>query len=318
MGAFDMYYAVKLSGENREKAENLTKKADKLQKRARDLERRYSKRLEKVFDEQVAPFAVTFGKIKNCELKDLDLADRVPGVRALDVETFKVSFGAVQGLASVAGGAAAGAGAAAVTFATVAALATASTGTAIGTLSGAAATSATLAWLGGGSLAAGGMGVAGGMAVLAGVVAIPVVLAAGGFLWWKGTKELTKQEHVATELKAAAASLAKDEAVLDAVADRVNAADKVLKRLRKAIDPLNAWLSDLVQVKDDYRDFTEDERQRLALLASLVVAATAVMASPLVVTQEKRGKSATVPNKEFGATVDGVAALLDEVERDVA
>lgn len=45
----------------------------------------------------------------------------------------------------------------------------ASTGTAISTLSGAAATKATLAWFGGGSLAAGGFGVAGGGIVLAGI-----------------------------------------------------------------------------------------------------------------------------------------------------
>ena len=51
----------------------------------------------------------------------------------------------------------------------VASLGTASTGTAISTLSGAAAAKATLAWLGGGALAAGGFGVAGGVVVLAAV-----------------------------------------------------------------------------------------------------------------------------------------------------
>lgn len=45
-------------------------------------------------------------------------------------------------------------------------LATASTGTAISSLSGAAATNATMAWLGGGSIAAGGGGVAAGTAIL--------------------------------------------------------------------------------------------------------------------------------------------------------
>lgn len=50
--------------------------------------------------------------------------------------------------------------------------ATASTGVAIGSLSGAAAKSATLAWLGGGSLASGGLGVAGGMIVLTSAAAV--------------------------------------------------------------------------------------------------------------------------------------------------
>ena len=43
---------------------------------------------------------------------------------------------------------------------------TASTGTAISSLSGVAARNATLAWLGGGTLAAGGLGIAGGAIVL--------------------------------------------------------------------------------------------------------------------------------------------------------
>lgn len=48
----------------------------------------------------------------------------------------------------------------------------ASTGTAIHTLHGAAATNATLAWLGGGSLASGGGGIAAGTAVLNGIVGL--------------------------------------------------------------------------------------------------------------------------------------------------
>jgi len=51
----------------------------------------------------------------------------------------------------------------------------ASTGTAIGTLSGAAATNATLAWLGGGSIASGGGGMAAGSVVLGGIVIIPAL-----------------------------------------------------------------------------------------------------------------------------------------------
>lgn len=57
-------------------------------------------------------------------------------------------------------------------------LGSASTGTAISGLSGAAATNATLAWFGGGALAAGGTGIVGGMTVLGGIVAIPLVYVA--------------------------------------------------------------------------------------------------------------------------------------------
>ena len=55
----------------------------------------------------------------------------------------------------------------------------ASTGTAITSLSGVAATNATLAWLGGGTLAAGGLGMAGATLVLGGLVAGPLLLVSG-------------------------------------------------------------------------------------------------------------------------------------------
>lgn len=49
-----------------------------------------------------------------------------------------------------------------------------STGTTISGLSGVAASNATLAWLGGGSIASGGFGMAGGMLALGGIVAGPL------------------------------------------------------------------------------------------------------------------------------------------------
>lgn len=52
------------------------------------------------------------------------------------------------------------------TYATVGALGTASTGTALSVLHGAVATKATLATIGGGSLATGGLGIVGGICAL--------------------------------------------------------------------------------------------------------------------------------------------------------
>lgn len=100
-----------------------------------------------------------------------------------------------------------GAGTAAGVFSAVSAAATASTGTAIASLSGAAASSATLAWLGGGTLAAGGMGVAGGTAVLTGIVALPALLAVGAVLVWKGRRLRREAEAEAEKLDAAQQAL---------------------------------------------------------------------------------------------------------------
>lgn len=60
-------------------------------------------------------------------------------------------------------------------WAVVSVLGSASTGTAIAGLSGIAATNATLAWFGGGALAAGGAGMSGGMMMLGGIIAAPMV-----------------------------------------------------------------------------------------------------------------------------------------------
>lgn len=88
-------------------------------------------------------------------------------------------------------------------YGSVGALASASTGTAISSLGGVAATNATLAWLGGGSLAAGGGGMALGTAVLGGVAAGPLIAIAGLVMDTKAEKNLTeaKSFEAETEIK---------------------------------------------------------------------------------------------------------------------
>ena len=97
----------------------------------------------------------------------------------------EVSIGAgvlLGGLGGAGLGAAGGFAAAGATTAAVMALGTASTGTAIASLSGVAATNATLALLGGGTLAAGGGGIAAGTAAL-GAATLGVGLLVGGVIF---------------------------------------------------------------------------------------------------------------------------------------
>lgn len=68
----------------------------------------------------------------------------------------------------------------------------ASTGTAISGLSGVAAYNATLAWFGGGALAAGGAGMSGGMMVLGGIVAAPIIFFAAKGAYAKAEKTNTE------------------------------------------------------------------------------------------------------------------------------
>ena len=97
----------------------------------------------------------------------------------------EVSVGAeilLGGLGGAGLGTAGGFAASGLTTAAVMALGTASTGTAISTLSGVAATNATLAALGGGSLAAGGGGMALGSLILGGAT-LGVGLLVGGIIF---------------------------------------------------------------------------------------------------------------------------------------
>ena len=96
-------------------------------------------------------------------------------------------------------GAASGALAAFGAYSAASALATASTGTAISALSGVAASNATLAFFGGGSLAAGGLGMAGGAAVLGGLVAGPALLVMGVIIGAKGGKNLEEAKTQSAE-----------------------------------------------------------------------------------------------------------------------
>ena len=123
-----------------------------------------------VLNGTISDFLNVFTQIKNVDFKETE---------GLDVELRSMAHfaGSVAGgaVAGTAGGALAAFGA----YGAAQALAFASTGTAISALSGAAATNATLAFFGGGSLAAGGLGMAGGTAVLGGLVAGPALLVMG-------------------------------------------------------------------------------------------------------------------------------------------
>jgi hypothetical protein len=133
-----------------------------------------------------------------------------------------------------------GAGASAGIPALATAIGTASTGTAIGTLSGAAAESATMAWLGGGSLAAGGGGVALGTAALGFVTIGPTMLIGGLTLNSQGEKALTKAREHEAKVAVAIEDLATFRSSLDRMDTRIDEAAGVLSRLvQRAQDALS-------------------------------------------------------------------------------
>lgn len=137
----------------------------------------------------------------------LQSKDREQLYRAIGADIEMVGFDAINNTISTAEiamnmtkGVSAGVSTALGTWALVSSIGTASTGTAIAGLSGAAATNATLAWLGGGVLAAGGGGMAAGTVVLGGIVAIPALILTGVFSHLKANRQIAEIENKMQEI----------------------------------------------------------------------------------------------------------------------
>lgn len=145
------------------------------------------------------------------------------------------------------------------TTAAVGAFAAASTGTAISSLSGAAATNATLAWLGGGSLAAGGGGMAAGAAVLStityattGVFALAAAGIIGSAYYSKKYTEATKYLEEAKKYRANAKL---GWQVVEGINQRAMELESVTHKLEGRMEDLLQYLEPLVydfQSDDDY------------------------------------------------------------------
>jgi hypothetical protein len=223
-------------------------------------------------------FIERIGKRSSTDKKFLEALDgisvqQIKEYKAAALEAEKFAKG---GFKAVAAGAAGSYGA--TTLATSVGIA--STGTAISGLSGAAATNATLAWLGGGSLAAGGGGMALGSLVLGGITLGPALAVAGFVFAGQGEKALTK----ASEYKAKANA---EIATLDEARD-------FLKRVQRRIDELGDLVTDLdnrailalneLESRPFDKNRDADKFQKVALL---IKALAEIMKTPVLDSQGK-------------------------------
>jgi hypothetical protein len=142
----------------------------------------------------------------------------------------------------------------------VGALATASTGTAISTLSGAAATNATLAWLGGGSIAAGGGGVAAGATVLAATAisatAVAAILSTGIIVSAHYSHKLTEAKEYEKEVGLTVANLEKAWIFMDGIGKRTAELREVTEELKWRTSSLLDQLEPLIP-DFDFSDFDQ-------------------------------------------------------------
>lgn len=137
-------------------------------------------------------------------------------------------------------GVASGVGTALGSWALVGAYGTASTGTAISALGGAAATNATLAWFGGGSIAAGGGGMAAGSLTLGGIVAIPALAVAGILSHLKANKKINEIEEKIYEIRTVISQIKDNLLLMNATEER---AKEVIDSLIKARAVFNRELN---------------------------------------------------------------------------
>ena len=161
-------------------------------------------------------------------------------------------------------------------------LATASTGTAIGSLSGVAATNATLAWFGGGSLAAGGLGMAGGMAVLGGIVAGPVIAVAGGMMAAKAETAKYEAEANLDKAKGYIEEMETAKVVVEEINTRVTEFINILHPLNNEFENYIDSLEDIVDNSDDYSTYSEEDKKVVMVTVSIAQTVKNICDVPII------------------------------------
>lgn len=268
------------------------------------------KRKVAVLDGSIKTFINEFEKLNHIELTESTGLNELQKL-VLDKKSF-TELKSLQGMASsLAGGLVSGTMAGALTafgaYGAASALATASTGTAIASLSGAAATNATLAFFGGGSLAAGGLGMAGGTAVLGGLVAGPALAVLGLVVGAKASKNLNaayanyaKAEEFEEQMNAAAD-------LCYGIRRRAAMFNRFLMRLQTIFDPLVFKMTQIIENKGgDFRTYSVEEKKCVASAMALAGVIKAILDTPIL---DEDGNL----TEESGEILDVTQKKVDEI-----
>lgn len=310
---YDAYQDTKSAGEYHEAAKDMYEASENyLNERKQEAEKLFNK-LGKVkalvnegnltrYIELVKKLEIECPKDLSEIIKDFDLSKlQTMRQEIIDLNT---------AIGSIAGGAASGALAGIGAFGAVSALGTASTGAAIGSLGGVAATNATLAWLGGGSLATGGLGVAGGTALLGGIVAAPVIAVAG--LVWAKSAESKKYDAMSyySAVSVVCEHLKAEELLWVQIADRAKETERTLIKINedlgKAVD-----IVEEIAIKKGFTNvgtrWNDDEKKSIEAMSQLAVLAHEIIKSPLLFDDDKTTQDIIKQQKK-------VKELMDEIQ----
>lgn len=239
-----------------------------------------------ILSNSVKVFVENFSKLKNVNFRDSvgmeELKDFTPHGDALG-QLQKTSLTALEIGGSLVTGLAGGGVAALGAYGAVSVLGAASTGTAISALSGAAATNATLAWLGGGSLATGGLGVAGGTAVLGGAVLGPALFIGSFLMYCKADEALSKAKAYREKAWQFEAECDNTCSLLTAIQQRAEQIVGVLDKLDNMLVSGNAVLVNIIdKIGEDWNDFSENDKKVVAGVAMTAKTLKVIMDTPLL------------------------------------
>ncbi len=239
-----------------------------------------------VLNHTITDFVHTFEQIKNVDFQSSVGLEELKNLH-IDQNTFQDLKELGNFVLSVAGGAATGLVGGTLTaigaYGAATAFATASTGTAIASLSGAAATNATLAFFGGGSLAAGGLGMAGGTMVLGGLVAGPALMVMGLISGAKSQEKLenalankAQADEICESLKAAAAQCI-------AIRRRTYMFYRLLSHLDSYFLPQIWKMQNIIAEEGtNYRLYADESKKAVAMAASTACSVKAVLDTPIL------------------------------------
>lgn len=278
----------------REAEESLKKAKESTQEKVEAL----GKEKVKIYTTSVTRFVTLFGQLKHVEIEAPEGDESSWNEPVSDAELQEMREVSLK-MEEVAAGGFGALGAGGLTglavYGGVGVLGTASTGTAIGTLSGAAATNATLAWLGGGSLASGGLGIAGGTAVLGGLVAGPAILVGGIYMSEKAKEAAEQAKENRAKAELAAEEMKTAEVAVKGLGRKFDSYRKMLKKLDLRFESALDDLEQVVAREVDYKKLDRSGKEVVYMSAQLAKLVKGALEVKLL---DDNGK-VTVEAKEF-------------------
>lgn len=234
---------------------------------------------------EMQDFLDVYTKLKEAELKDSAGLQELAHLNLTPVQLSEMREFSEQatslikgGLAGIGSGVLIGWG----VYGGVSTLATAGSGALIGSLHGVAATNATLAWLGGGTLAAGGLGVTGGSVILGGLVAGPMLLIMGNVANAAATKHFDDAYSNLLEAKTCYEQACTACGELKLIASSAVIINANLKHLGKRLRVYNARMQAIVSRCADWKQLNRADQETIAAAVKYALEVKAFIDMPLL------------------------------------